>query len=327
MDMGSIPAEQYKWILHIKDHFSKYSMLYALTTKESSRIADFLQQFIKHYGVPDIIQSDNGKEFKGAVAILCKRLKIKVINGRPRHPQTQGLVEQANGVAKTKINAWMADTGSKYWPDALSIVEAQMNNQKHTSLPRHLTPYQVFHNKGPRRLVEAQIAVDNEWIELLETIDEDAINTYCNPTSNPAPSLHLNLAKDLIETLPVETEDATPEPDGIEVADEALLEEQDIDRQVLEHQAFVRDRMIQKYSLNHDIQQFEVDQIVTLKLPVEDRSALDDRRLFCKVAERPADHKYQLQCQYGIISNLYPTRQLNKVHPVLQTRFLEASND
>ena len=63
--------------------------------------------------VPEIIvvQSDNGREFKGAVAMLCKRLKIKVINGRPRHPQTQGLVEQANSVAKKKINAWIHDAG------------------------------------------------------------------------------------------------------------------------------------------------------------------------------------------------------------------------
>ena len=56
-------------------------MLFALTTKESSKIADFLELFIKFYGVPKIIQADNGREFKGAVAIFCKRLKIKVING------------------------------------------------------------------------------------------------------------------------------------------------------------------------------------------------------------------------------------------------------
>ena len=118
MDIGSIPAGPYKWILHIKDHFSKYSMLYPLTTKESAKIADCLQEFIRYYGVPEIIQSDNGREFKGAVVMLCKRLKIRIINGRPRHPQTQGLVEQANGVAKAKIRAWMVDNNSKYWPDA-----------------------------------------------------------------------------------------------------------------------------------------------------------------------------------------------------------------
>ncbi len=38
--------------------------------------------------------------FKGVLLILLQRYGIKVINGRPRHPQTQGLVEQANGVMK-----------------------------------------------------------------------------------------------------------------------------------------------------------------------------------------------------------------------------------
>ena len=339
MDMGSIPAGPFKWILHIKDHFSKYSMLYALITKESSKIADCLQEFVRYYGVPEIIQSDNGREFKGAVAMLCKRLKIKVINGRPRHPQTQGLVEQANGVAKKKINAWIHDTGSKYWPDALPVVEAQMNNQGHTSLPRHLTPFKVFNNRQPRMLPDLQATTDAEWIELIETVEEDAISSFCNQIHGlkETSPLQLNLAKDLLDALPEEKDDSSRsiynELQGntiISTAEEVeevetLLQKQD--KMTLQHQELVRERMKEKYLKQNDVQQFEVGQIVTLKLPIEDRSAVDDRRLFCKVIEVPVDNKHKLQCQYGIISNLYPTRQLNYVHPILQTRISEASDD
>ena len=334
MDMGSIPAGPYKWILHIKDHFSKYSMLFALTTKESSKIADFLELFIKFYGVPEIIQADNGREFKGAVAILCKRLKIKVINGRPRHPQTQGLVEQANGVAKRKINAWMNDTGSKYWPDALSIVETQMNNQTHTSLPRHLTPYGVFNNRHPRKLLDAQMATDREWIELVETVEESAINTLCCSIPASGESLQLNLARDLLEVLPTESVDLSTNDGELEgnkttVAGEVVGEAQKLaeqqDLEVRGHQQLVRERMINKYSNQHEIQQFEEGQIVTLKLPIEDRSALDNKRLFCKVIRMPIENKYKLQCEYGFISNLYPTRQLNSVGSILQARYAEAA--
>ena len=335
MDMGSIPAGPYKWILHIKDHFSKYSMLFALTTKESSKIADFLELFIKFYGVPEIIQADNGREFKGAVAILCKRLKIKVINGRPRHPQTQGLVEQANGVAKRKINAWMNDTSSKYWPDALSVVETQMNNQTHTSLPRHLTPYEVFNNRCPRKLPDAQMATDREWVELVETVEESAINTLCCSNSAPDASLQLNLARDLLEILPTESVDVYTNDGELEgqetIPSEEVIEEahplaEQQDQEVRDHQQLVRERMINKYSNQHEIQSFEQGQIVTLKLPNEDRSALDNKCLFCKVIKMPVENKYKLQCEYGIISNLYPTRQLNAVGSILQARYAEAAD-
>ncbi|KFY66788.1 hypothetical protein V496_01922 [Pseudogymnoascus sp. VKM F-4515 (FW-2607)] len=52
---------------------------------------------------PKIMQADNGKEFKGALLILLRKYGIQVVNGAPRSPQTQGLVEQANGVVENKL--------------------------------------------------------------------------------------------------------------------------------------------------------------------------------------------------------------------------------
>jgi hypothetical protein len=65
IDMRHEPSERYQWILHVKDHFSKYSMLYALHSKHAEGIADALGEFIKAFGPPKIVQCDNGKEFKG----------------------------------------------------------------------------------------------------------------------------------------------------------------------------------------------------------------------------------------------------------------------
>ena len=45
------------------------------------------------YGEPEIFQMDNGKEFQGAILILLKRFGIHTIDGGPRRPQTQVLVE------------------------------------------------------------------------------------------------------------------------------------------------------------------------------------------------------------------------------------------
>ncbi|KFY04635.1 hypothetical protein O988_00644 [Pseudogymnoascus sp. VKM F-3808] len=73
------------------------------------------------------MQADNGKEFKGALLILLRKYGIQVVNGAPRSPQTQGLVEQANGVVENKLRAWKMDHGSTEWKDGLLEVILAMN--------------------------------------------------------------------------------------------------------------------------------------------------------------------------------------------------------
>jgi hypothetical protein len=61
IDMRHEPSGQYKWILHIKDHFSKYTQLYALKSKHADRIAKKFARFIGAFLPPKIVQADNGK--------------------------------------------------------------------------------------------------------------------------------------------------------------------------------------------------------------------------------------------------------------------------
>lgn len=42
-----------------------------------------------------MIQHDQGRAFEGAVAAWCEKLTIKMVKGRPYHPQAQGQVERA----------------------------------------------------------------------------------------------------------------------------------------------------------------------------------------------------------------------------------------
>jgi hypothetical protein len=65
IDMRHEPSGQYKWILHIKDHFSKYTQLYPLKSKHAEPIAEAFAIFIVAFLPPKIMQADNGKELKG----------------------------------------------------------------------------------------------------------------------------------------------------------------------------------------------------------------------------------------------------------------------
>ena len=70
-----------------------------------------MSEWIRVFGVPTIVQADNGKEFKSVLKLLLLLHRIKIKNGRPRTPRTQGLVEQANGTVKEKILAWKLENG------------------------------------------------------------------------------------------------------------------------------------------------------------------------------------------------------------------------
>lgn len=55
-DFTSLASGGFKWILHIKDHFAKVSSLYPLKPKHASAIAHYLDEFVRYYGAPEILQ-------------------------------------------------------------------------------------------------------------------------------------------------------------------------------------------------------------------------------------------------------------------------------
>lgn len=53
----------YKWILQLKDHFSKFCWARPLQRKEAREVYDCVREIFYHFGPPKILQSDNGREF------------------------------------------------------------------------------------------------------------------------------------------------------------------------------------------------------------------------------------------------------------------------
>ena len=98
-----IPGQlEYKWLFHYQDHFFKLSILSPMQSKSPQEVAMVLvRDVIAIIGAPTILQSDNGAEFcTDIIETVAKLCGMKMIRGRPRHPQSQGSVERANGVVK-----------------------------------------------------------------------------------------------------------------------------------------------------------------------------------------------------------------------------------
>lgn len=79
IDMISQPDGSYRWICHMREHFSKYSAAYPITDKSSETVAAAIMNWIVHFGQPRILHCDNGAEFKGAVLLLMRQHDIQVI--------------------------------------------------------------------------------------------------------------------------------------------------------------------------------------------------------------------------------------------------------
>ena len=150
MDMRLSPAGDYKWILQIKCHFSRYVWLTALKDKESTSTAAVFSTWLDFNGFCKIVQCDNGTEFKGVLRRKCLKYGIKIINGRAYHPETQGSVERANGTYKQRLRAYIMETGGNNWVESLGDITRVINTTPCSVLPRHTTPYEVFFGRKPR---------------------------------------------------------------------------------------------------------------------------------------------------------------------------------
>ncbi len=78
-------------------------MLYATTSKEKPKIANYISLYARYFEVSAIFQCNNCREFQFALLIFLKKHKIKLINSRLQTPHIQELIEQSNIVVKNYI--------------------------------------------------------------------------------------------------------------------------------------------------------------------------------------------------------------------------------
>ena len=162
IDLRTRPDKDFQWVLHCKDHYSKYSWAYPLRSKEAEPVAEHLTDLFYQFGPCKILQSDNGREF---TANVIKNLKntfpgLVILNGRPRHPESQGLVERGNATLCNILGKFMEDRRTTSWTACLLPVVFSMN----TSLARgvNMTPYEIVFGQKPRLDQEIWKSIDEQ---------------------------------------------------------------------------------------------------------------------------------------------------------------------
>ena len=120
----------YKYVLDIIDHFTKFSQSYLLNTKETLEVFCKIREFIEFYGIPKYLISDNGSEFKNKKLknySIKKILNFSMVFLIDQH--SQGLVERLHRVIKRSLYCKKEEMKNNYNVDfAISEIIKIKNN-------------------------------------------------------------------------------------------------------------------------------------------------------------------------------------------------------
>ena len=96
------------------DQFKKIKLI-PLKRKTGEEVTEALLDILCESGPLHILHSDNEREFSNQLlfSTLAEKLpSIKIIHGKPQHPESQGAVERANRDIKDALFTMMLDHGN-----------------------------------------------------------------------------------------------------------------------------------------------------------------------------------------------------------------------
>ena len=138
-----------RYILIVVDHFTKHVEAYPLPDQEALTVARaFLNEFVSRYGVPFVIHTDQGTNFKlNLFKEICKLLGIAKTRTSPYHLQCDGQVERINRTLIKLLSLNVPNPTDNWDLDlGLTLMAYRSADQSSTSL----TPYFLLYGKEMR---------------------------------------------------------------------------------------------------------------------------------------------------------------------------------
>lgn len=320
MDFRKIPcncSKKHCWILHVEDHFSKYSWLIPLKSKETSEVAQNLEPLFWMFGFPETLHSDNGKEFKSrTMAEFCKKHNIKQVHGAPRNPSTQGLVERANRNVKENIFNLIKenDLTSNYWCKFVNEAAYKKNITLHRAIAK--VPYEVVFGFLPRKenstsLKSTHTTTQNTTPTTTEETgqnDDQVTNASLLPEpQHDQPEQELQSLQE--ESAPHEQhkEDSESEPERQQYALTAQKRKL-TNKQIYQTQEKYNKKMKEARPSK---EKFEVNDYVSLKISKVDKTPLHPNVLLGQIIELEKDYA-RIVTKFGVISTYISQSRLTK---------------
>lgn len=134
--MGPITASQKlnQYIVVMVDSLTRYVFAKAIRNQRSANIVKFLDETFQQFGYPEIVQTDQGRNFVGEEVsnyFIDRNIKHQI--STPYHPQSQGVVERANSVIGTQLRIALQGNSIRTWDTLLAPVLFSINNSANRS--------------------------------------------------------------------------------------------------------------------------------------------------------------------------------------------------
>ncbi|XP_068234227.1 KRAB-A domain-containing protein 2-like [Palaemon carinicauda] len=288
------------------NHFSKFCVLRTLTTKRAEEVAANLLDIFLTFGAPAILQSDNGREFVNAVIAELSTLwtELKLVTGRPRHPQSQGAVERLNGVIQDKLGTWMQENNSKIWSVGLKFVQWQINISRHETTGH--SQFKVTFGHEPQVGLGSSVLPRSAFNEIdtkedLETFveNEEGDEDAGDEDALTGATTEVESDEDAVTGATAETQTGCFQ----EIRDAA---------DAGQYKAAVR--MTRRG--NQLVRRLEVGQCATLRVPDVDRGPTDPKNISV-VVMKGGDGLYTVGYREGVLRSKYTAADLSPIDQVL----------
>jgi transposase InsO family protein len=115
-----------------------------LATITSATVQKFFwQNIVCYFGVPKAITVDTGTQFDAETfKDFCDQIGTKIHFASVRHPESNGLVERANGIIMTGIMKLIFNQPRGKWPDEL--IKVVWSHNTTTSRSTGFTPFKLL---------------------------------------------------------------------------------------------------------------------------------------------------------------------------------------
>lgn len=173
--------------LTVLDDHSRYSIgIEACKNETYFTVKERLIAIFSKYGLPQAILSDNGAPFGGTsysryskLGVWLIRLGIKVLHGRPYHPQTQGKEERFHRTLKAEVLNYLN-------LHEIDILGCQTSFNRWRSIYNHERPHEALDMKVPGEVyTESKITFHNQLIpieygpdDIVRKVDIEGLVSY-----------------------------------------------------------------------------------------------------------------------------------------------------
>ena len=147
-------------VLVVTNQFTRFAQAFVTTSQTAQTTAKTLwDKYFVYYGFPEMIISDQGRNFKSRViSELCKLGRVKKLRTSPYHPQSNGQCERFNATLLSMLGT-LPPEGKATWTDKVGTLVHAYNSTK--SAITGFSPHYLMFGREPKLPLDVTLGLPN----------------------------------------------------------------------------------------------------------------------------------------------------------------------